>query len=159
MAVPFELLQSCGGWLPGAITLRLDTQKRQVVDSCWLGEVSSIQVKILRGKIQRATVTGSDLHYEGSITIDRALMRAADILPYQEVEVWNIANGERLQTYAIPGVENSGVVCLNGAAARKAAVGDAIIVAAYGWLSAHEAGGREPRIVKVDIQNRIIEAN
>jgi len=86
-------------------------------------------------------------------------MRAADILPHQEVEVWNITNGKRVQTYAIPGAEDSGVVCLNGAAARKVAVGDLIIVAAYGWLKEHEAVTREPRIVKVDLQNRITETN
>jgi aspartate 1-decarboxylase len=116
-----------------------------------------MQVKILRGKIHRATVTGADIDYEGSITLDAALMEAARILPCQEVEVWDVTNGERLQTYAVPGVRRSGTVCLNGAAARKVQVGDLVIVAAYGWLDEQEAVRYQPRIVKVDEHNRLLE--
>ncbi len=112
-----------------------------------------MQVKILRGKIHRATVSDANIDYEGSITLDASLMEAARILPYQEVEVWDVTNGERLQTYAVAGPRRSGVVCLNGAAARKVQVGDLVIVAAYGWLDENEALQYEPSIVRVDERN------
>jgi len=75
---------------------------------------------MLRGKIHRATVTGADLHYEGSVTIDVDLLEGADILPHEQVDIWNVTNGERFTTYALPGQRGSGVVCINGAAAHKA---------------------------------------
>jgi aspartate 1-decarboxylase len=115
-----------------------------------------MQVKILRGKIHRATVTGADIDYEGSITLDSVLMAGANILPNQEVEVWDVTNGERLQTYALAAPPHSGVVCLNGAAARRVKVGDLVIVAAYGWVHDQEAVQYQPSIVRVDERNRIV---
>jgi len=90
---------------------------------------------MLRSKIHRATVTGADLHYEGSVTIDGDLLDRADILPHQEVEIWNVTNGERFRTYALRGQPGSGVVCINGAAAHKARRGDLVIIATFGWMS------------------------
>ena len=115
-----------------------------------------MQVKILRGKIHRATVTGANIDYEGSITLDSVLMAGANILPNQEVEVWDVTNGERLQTYALTAPPHSGVVCLNGAAARRIKVGDLVIVAAYGWVHDQEAVQYQPSIVRVDERNRIV---
>jgi aspartate 1-decarboxylase len=115
-----------------------------------------MQVKILRGKIHRATVTGANIDYEGSITLDSVLMAGANILPNQEVEVWDVTNGERLQTYALTAPPHSGVVCLNGAAARRVKVGDLVIVAAYGWVHDQEAVQYQPSIVRVDERNRIV---
>jgi aspartate 1-decarboxylase len=83
---------------------------------------------MLKSKIHRATITEANLAYEGSLTIDADLMRGADILPYEMVHIYNISNGERFQTYAIEGAPGSGVICLNGAAARRGAVGDLIII-------------------------------
>jgi aspartate 1-decarboxylase len=111
---------------------------------------------MLKSKIHRATVTDADLHYEGSITIDPLLMKEADILSYETVAIYNVTNGERFSTYAIPGNQNSGVICLNGAAARKAARGDLIIIAAYELVDEKElSGGWNPRCVFVDENNRI----
>ncbi|HYD49868.1 MAG TPA: aspartate 1-decarboxylase [Terriglobales bacterium] len=112
---------------------------------------------MLRGKIHRATVTGADLHYEGSVTIDSELMSGADILPYEQVHIWNVTNGERFTTYAIEGQPGSGVVCVNGAAAHKVTKGDLIIIAAFTQLGEAEARDWEPRCVFVDSQNRTIE--
>jgi aspartate 1-decarboxylase len=110
---------------------------------------------MLKGKIHRATVTGADLHYEGSITIDRDLLEAADILPYEEVRVYNVNNGERFETYAIPGPAGSGVICINGAAAHKASAGDIVIIACFGFADAAEATRWQPSLVYVDGANRI----
>ncbi|GAB4259356.1 MAG: aspartate 1-decarboxylase [Deferrisomatales bacterium] len=110
---------------------------------------------MLKGKIHRATVTGADLHYEGSITIDAELMEAADIVPYEEVHIYNVTNGERFQTYAIPGVAGGGEICLNGAAAHKATAGDLIIIACYALAGPEEARSWKPRLVFVDAANRI----
>ena len=110
---------------------------------------------MLKSKIHRATVTESNLHYEGSITIDEKLMAAADILPGEKVEVLNINNGVRLQTYVITGRKNSGIICMNGAAARSACVGDHIIILTYASIEDKEAHTIKPRIVKVDARNRI----
>ncbi len=112
---------------------------------------------MLRGKIHRATVTEADLHYEGSVTIDKNLMAAADILNNERVDVWNIASGARLSTYAIEGPAGSGVVCLNGAAARLVAVGDMVIIACFGFMDSEEAKSYKPRIVLCDENNRIKE--
>ncbi|MHB8767295.1 MAG: aspartate 1-decarboxylase [Deferrisomatales bacterium] len=110
---------------------------------------------MLKGKIHRATVTGADLHYEGSITIDRTLMDAADILPYEEVRIYNVTNGERFETYAIPGEPGSGAICINGAAAHKASTGDIVIIACFGLAEAKELPTWQPSLVYVDGANRI----
>ena len=110
--------------------------------------------KLLRGKIHRATVTGADLHYEGSVTIDEDLMERADLLNHEAVHVWNVTNGERFETYAIPGRRGSGVVCVNGAAAHKVSRGDLVIIAAFSWMEEKEARRWKPRVVFVDEQNR-----
>jgi aspartate 1-decarboxylase len=109
----------------------------------------------MKSKIHRATVTQADLGYEGSLTIAAELMRAADILPYEMVHVYNISNGERFETYAIQGAENSGIICLNGAAARKGAVGDLIIITTYGTYEAGELQQHQPKVIRVDGQNRL----
>ncbi|HEY3823819.1 MAG TPA: aspartate 1-decarboxylase [Bryobacteraceae bacterium] len=110
--------------------------------------------KFLRAKIHRATVTQSDLHYEGSISIDTALMRAAGMVEFEAVHVWNINNGERFETYIIPAKENSGEIGLNGAAARRAQVGDRVILATFCHLDEAEAKRHQPAIVFVDERNR-----
>lgn len=110
--------------------------------------------KMLRSKIHRATVTGADLHYEGSVTIDSELMEKGDILPHQEVEIWNVTNGERFRTYALEGKPGSGVVCINGAAAHKVTRGDLVIIATFGWMDEQEAHDYEPKLVFVDERNR-----
>jgi len=112
---------------------------------------------MLRSKIHRATVTGADLHYEGSVTIDEELLAQADILPHQEVEIWNVTNGERFRTYALRGRANSGVVCINGAAAHKASEGDLVIIATFGWMSDSESRTWEPKVVFVDDRNRAVQ--
>lgn len=111
---------------------------------------------MLRSKIHRATVTEANLEYEGSITLDEALMEAAGILSYEQVMVSNLNNGERFETYVIPGERGSGIVCLNGPTARKAVVGDKIIIFCYEYYSEEELKKFKPRIVKVDEKNRII---
>ena len=113
--------------------------------------------KLLRGKIHRATATGADLHYEGSVTIDEDLMDRADLVPHEAVQVWNVTNGERFETYVIPGRRGSGVVCVNGAAAHKVAKGDLVIVAAFSWMGEEEARSWKPRVVFVDEMNRPVE--
>jgi len=110
---------------------------------------------MLKSKIHRARVTQVNIDYEGSITIDRLLMQAADILPYERVEVLNIYNGARFDTYTIPGEEGSGVICLNGAAARLASKDDLIIIISYCQVADNQAT-ITPRIVYVDSQNRAI---
>ena len=115
-----------------------------------------MQFKLLKSKIHRATVTNSDLNYEGSIAIDKNLMDAATIRPFESVHVWNVTNGNRLETYALPATRGSGEICLNGAAARKAASGDLVIIATFGWIQDSEAGSEYlPKIVFVDSKNRI----
>lgn len=116
-------------------------------------------VAVLRGKIHRATVTETRLEYAGSITIDEALLEAADILPGERVQVFNLNNGERFETYTISGPRDSGVVCLNGPAARLAQVGDRVIVVAYAFVPYQEARGFRPRIVVVGDGNRVAEVN
>lgn len=111
--------------------------------------------KVLRGKIHRATVTGADLHYEGSITVDRTLMEAMDLLEWEAVQIWNVTNGERFETYALEGEADSGVICVNGAAARKVSEGDLLIIGAFTWLEEEEARVHKPRIVMVDEANAI----
>lgn len=111
--------------------------------------------KMLKSKIHRATVTASDLNYEGSVAVDSDLLKAADILPFEAVHVWNVNNGQRLQTYAIPAPAASGEICLNGAAARLAMAGDQVIIASFQWLADDRAAAHEPSLVFVDGQNRI----
>ena len=111
---------------------------------------------MLKSKIHRATVTGADLHYEGSVTIDRDLMDAADIVSYEKVAVWNVTNGSRLETYAIEGQRGSGVICLNGAAARLVAPRDLVIIASFVTMENAEALKYEPKLVFVDEQNRML---
>lgn len=113
--------------------------------------------KLLRGKIHRATVTGADLDYEGSVTIDQDLMDRCDLVEHEAVHVWNVTNGERFETYAIPGERGSGVVCVNGAAAHKVKKGHLVIIAAFSWMDEKEARTWEPRVVFVDGQNRAVE--
>lgn len=112
--------------------------------------------KMLKSKIHRATVTGADLHYEGSVTIDLDLMEAADIIPYEAVAVWNVTNGSRLETYAIEGERGSGVICLNGAAARLVAPKDLVIIASFVNMNEKEAMNHEPKLVFVDEQNKML---
>ncbi|HBA70842.1 MAG: aspartate 1-decarboxylase [Geobacteraceae bacterium GWC2_55_20] len=111
---------------------------------------------MLKSKIHRATVTGADLHYEGSVTIDRDLMDAADIVSYEKVAVWNVTNGSRLETYAIEGQRGSGVICLNGAAARLVAPKDLVIIASFVNMENEAAIKHEPKLVFVDEQNRML---
>lgn len=111
--------------------------------------------KVLRGKIHRATVTGADLHYEGSITVDKTLMEGMDLLEWEAVQVWNVTNGERFETYALEGERDSGVICVNGAAARKVSEGDLIIIGAFTWVEEEAARKHQPKIVMVDDGNRI----
>ena len=112
---------------------------------------------MLKSKIHRARVTQVNLDYEGSITIDKVLMEAGDLLPFERVEVLNINNGARFSTYAIKGETNSGVIGINGAAARLVAKGDMIIILSYCQLPDDEAIVMEPTVVYVDEKNRVIE--
>ena len=109
---------------------------------------------MLKSKIHRATVTGADLDYEGSISIDATLMKDADILCFEAVRIYNITNGERFETYAIEGEANSGTICLNGAAARKVSAGDLIIIASYAHYKEEEIKNLEPKLIFVDQNNR-----
>jgi aspartate 1-decarboxylase len=110
---------------------------------------------MLKGKIHRATVTESDLNYEGSLTIDTTLMKKVGIKPFEQVKVYNINNGERFDTYAIEGDADSGVIGLNGAAARKGLVNDLVIIATYGLFSDEELVDYKPKIVLLDENNHI----
>ncbi len=110
---------------------------------------------LLKAKIHRATVTAADLNYEGSLTIDQDLMDAAGLVPFEQVKVYNINNGERFDTYAIAGPRGSGVIGLNGAAARRGQVGDLIIIVTYGLFTGDECRNHHPRILLLDEQNRI----
>lgn len=110
-------------------------------------------LNVLKAKIHCATVTEADLRYMGSITIDAALMEKAHILPNERVQVVNNNNGERLETYVIPGEPHSGVICLNGAAARLVQPGDIVIIMAYAMMEEAEAAGYKPTVVMVDAAN------
>jgi aspartate 1-decarboxylase len=113
-----------------------------------------MQRKMLSGKIHRATVTEANLAYQGSISIDAELLEAAGMIEFEQVEVWNITNGNRLSTYALRAERGSGVVCINGAAAHKASPGDLVIIANFSWMQESEALRHKPKIVLVDEQNR-----
>jgi aspartate 1-decarboxylase len=110
---------------------------------------------LCKSKIHRAVLTGADLHYEGSITVDRTLMDAADLVEYEKVQVVNVNNGARLETYVIAGDADSGVVQLNGAAARHGHAGDLVIIISYADFEEREIDGFVPRKVFVDAKNRI----
>ena len=110
---------------------------------------------ILKSKIHRVTVTEANLHYEGSITIDEKLMLAADIIEGEKVEVLNLNNGTRLETYAIKGSPGSGVICLNGPAARGGCTGDRVIIVSYALAEEKEARSIKPKIIKVNERNKI----
>jgi aspartate 1-decarboxylase len=111
---------------------------------------------LLKAKLHRATVTQADLDYEGSVTIDATLMRAADIVPYEKVHIWNRTNGSRLETYALEGEAGSGVICVNGAAAHLARPGDMVIIATFAEAADEvEARAWKPIVVHVDAQNKI----
>lgn len=114
-----------------------------------------MQLRLLKGKIHRATVTGADLNYEGSIEIDSSLMEAAGIIPFEQVDIWNITNGERFSTYALPAPKGSGTIAINGAAARKVQVSDEIIITAFAWMSEKQAARWKPHVVLVDKENRL----
>jgi aspartate 1-decarboxylase len=114
---------------------------------------------MLKSKIHRVTVTQADLYYEGSLTLDGRLLEAADILPFEEVQVWNVTRGTRFSTYAMEGERGSGVVCVNGAAAHLAHPGDVLIVATYTPLEDAAARTHRPKVVLVDPKNRIQQTN
>jgi len=118
-------------------------------------KVIAMQRIMLKSKLHRATVTEANLNYEGSITIDESLMDAADILPYEKVAIYNVSNGERFSTYTIKGKRNSGVICLNGAAARKGAKGDSIIIGSYVLVDDRAAKEWSPKCILLDDRNRI----
>jgi len=111
---------------------------------------------IFKSKIHRATVTGANVDYEGSVSIDRSLLDAADIVPFEMVHIWNVTRGTRLETYAIPGPAGSGVICINGAAAHGNAPGDLVIIATFAQLTPAEVRRHRPRVVRVDGRNRIV---
>jgi aspartate 1-decarboxylase len=110
----------------------------------------------MKSKIHRATVTSADLHYEGSLTVDEDLLDAADLVTYEEIQVVNVNNGARFSTYVIPGPRGSGVIQLNGAAARLGMPGDLVILISYALFDAKEAERHHPRVVFVDASNRIV---
>jgi len=110
---------------------------------------------MLKSKVHRATVTHADVDYEGSLTLDADLLEAADILPFEEVHVWNVTRGTRLRTYAMAGERGSGVVCVNGAAAHLARPGDLVIVATFAELDDAAARLHRPTVVLVDERNRV----
>ena len=116
-----------------------------------------MQRYLLKSKIHRATVTAAELHYEGSCAIDLDLLEAADIREFERVEVWNVSNGARLNTYAIVAERGSGTISLNGSAARQAAVGDLVIIATFADYTEDEARSHQPRLVFVDERNRARE--
>ncbi|MDP2808948.1 MAG: aspartate 1-decarboxylase [Rhodocyclaceae bacterium] len=114
-----------------------------------------MQRMMLKSKLHRVTVTQAELHYEGSCAIDEDLLDAADIREYQQIEVWNINNGERFTTYAIKAERGSGTISVNGAAARKASAGDLLIIATFAQYNEIELARFEPDLVYVDARNRI----
>lgn len=114
-----------------------------------------MNIEVLKSKIHRVKVTQAELHYVGSITIDEALMEASNIIENEKVQIVNINNGERFETYVIKGAKNSGTICLNGPAARKVAVGDIVIVIAYASMDFEEAKKWKPTLIFPDENNRL----
>lgn len=113
--------------------------------------------RMFLSKIHRASITHADLHYEGSCTIDATLMESAGILPNEELHVWNITRGTRIVTYALAGPHDSGVICINGAAAHGNEPGDLVILATFGEMSQEEAEVFEPKVILVNRENRIVD--
>ena len=120
------------------------------------GEVK-LKVWMLKSKIHRAKITGKNLDYEGSLTIDSEYMKKANMLPYERVEVYNISNGARFSTYLIPGEPGKGEVVLNGAASRLGEIGDQVIIASYALMDEEEAKNHRPQILRFDENGKIIE--
>jgi aspartate 1-decarboxylase len=116
-----------------------------------------MQIKLLKSKLHLAAVSGSDLNYHGSLTIDPLLMEAVGILPYEAILVSNVATGLRAETYALPGIRGAGQIELNGAMARIGAVGDRLIVMAFALLDPSEVSEHHPMVVALDSRNRIVE--
>jgi aspartate 1-decarboxylase len=114
--------------------------------------------RMMKSKIHRAIVTESNLDYEGSITIDSRLMEKANILPYEQVDIYNVSSGDRFTTYAIKGEKDSGVICINGAAAHKAKKGDTVIIVTYANFAENELESFKPAKVYVNSQNKIKDA-
>jgi aspartate 1-decarboxylase len=113
-----------------------------------------VQRWMCKSKIHRATITEANLHYEGSITVDETLLQAADIVPYEMVQVLDINNGQRFETYAIPGDKGSGVICLNGAAARHGVVGDKVIIISSAMVDENDVPSFSPKVVIVNEKNK-----
>jgi len=113
-------------------------------------------INVYKSKIHRATITDANLDYEGSLTIDSDLMKAAGIVPFEKVHVVNVTNGNRLETYAIEGKPGKGEICLNGAAAHKGKAGDIVIIICYAMMDSEEYASFKPRVVKVDRNNKIV---
>jgi aspartate 1-decarboxylase len=116
-----------------------------------------MQIQVLKSKIHRATVTDADINYVGSITIDESLMNAANLIEFEKVQVLNINNGERIETYVIKGERGSGTICLNGAAARKFSPNDLVIIVSYALMDFEEAKKFSPRIAFVDSKNKLVK--
>jgi aspartate 1-decarboxylase len=112
---------------------------------------------LLKSKLHRVTVTQTELHYEGSCAVDEALLEAADLVEYERVDIYNVDTGQRFSTYVVKAPRGSGTICVMGAAARLASVGDRLIVAAYASFDAAEVQGSRPRVVLVDEKNHILE--
>jgi aspartate 1-decarboxylase len=126
-----------------------------IFDCTKLKEKVLMQREMLKSKIHRVTVTQAELYYEGSITVDKDLLEAADILPYEKVQVLNFNTGTRLDTYTIEGTAGSGTICLNGPAARIGTVGDEVIIVSYVHLPDEDIKGFKPKVVLVDKKNKI----
>ena len=114
-------------------------------------------VQVLKSKIHRVKLSQAELHYVGSITIDEDLMEAANIIENEKVHIFNVNNGERLETYVIKGERGSGMVCLNGPAARRAQVGDIIIIVSYAMMDFEEAKKHKPTLIFPDSDNKVIK--
>ncbi|MBC3539557.1 aspartate 1-decarboxylase [Rufibacter sediminis] len=115
-----------------------------------------MQIEVLKSKIHRAKVTQAELHYVGSITIDEDLLDAANMVPHEKVQIVNVNNGERFETYIIKGERGSGMICLNGPAARRVQVGDIIIIISYALINFADARAHEPTVIFPDQHNRLV---
>jgi len=117
----------------------------------------SVHVHMFKSKIHRAKVTHADLNYEGSVTISGDLMDAANILEHEQVHIWNVDRGTRLVTYALRGEDNSGVICINGAAAHRAKPGDKVIISTFAEVPREKAGDWKPKVILVDESNKVVD--
>ena len=115
-----------------------------------------MMIQIVKSKIHRVKITQAELNYVGSVTIDEALMEAANLIPNERVQIVNVNNGERLETYVIKGERGTGIICLNGPAARKAAIGDIVIIVSYATMDFEEAKTFKPSVIFPDSYNRLI---